>query len=77
MYLSTHANPPKIFPEFCLQQWELLVLQVLNWDLSTVTPYCISDQLVRRLNFESFDVGQVRKILHFIVLNPRRWPLLL
>ncbi len=32
-----------------MQQWELLVLQVLNWDLSAVTPYTVLDQLLRSL----------------------------
>lgn len=43
-----------------MQQWELLVLQVLNWDLSAVTPYCIADQLLRRLQLEQFDKVQTR-----------------
>merc|ERR1712045_15524 len=29
--------------------WELMVLELLNWDLSAITPYCILDQLLRRL----------------------------
>ena len=35
---------------FALQQWELLVLQVLGWDLSAVTPYSILDHLLRSLS---------------------------
>ena len=31
------------------QTWELMVLELLNWDLSAITPYCILDQLLRRL----------------------------
>ena len=31
------------------QKWELMVLELLNWDLSAITPYCILDQLLRRL----------------------------
>ena len=34
---------------FSLQKWELMVLELLNWDLSAITPYCILDQLLRRL----------------------------
>lgn len=30
-------------------KWELMVLELLNWDLSAITPYCILDQLLRRL----------------------------
>ena len=26
-----------------------MVLELLNWDLSAITPYCILDQLLRRL----------------------------
>ena len=36
------------------------MLQVLNWDLSAVTPYCIADQLLRRLRLEQFDKVQTR-----------------
>ena len=36
-----------------MQQWELLVLQVLGWDLSAVTPYGILDQLLRSLDSSS------------------------
>lgn len=31
------------------QKWELMVLELLDWDLSAITPYCILDQLLRRL----------------------------
>ena len=31
---------------FCSQEWELLVLRVLNWDLAAVTPYTILNQLL-------------------------------
>ena len=31
---------------FRLQEWELLVLRVLNWDLAAVTPYTILNQLL-------------------------------
>jgi hypothetical protein len=34
-----------IFDVFRFQEWELVVLQALNWDLSAVTPYCIADQV--------------------------------
>jgi hypothetical protein len=50
-----------------LQQWELLVLQVLNWDLSAVTPYCIVDQLLRRLPLEQFDRNQARHFTETLV----------
>lgn len=32
-----------------IMKWELMVLELLNWDLSAITPYCILDQLLRRL----------------------------
>merc|ERR1719195_2284175 len=32
-----------------IMTWELMVLELLNWDLSAITPYCILDQLLRRL----------------------------
>lgn len=35
-----------------IMKWELMVLQLLNWDLSAITPYCILDQLLRRLNYD-------------------------
>ncbi len=46
-----------------LQHWELLVLQVLDWDLSAVTPYCILEQLLRRYELSEcgFDANQVRR----------------
>ena len=48
-----------------LQKWELLVLELLNWDLSAITPYCILDQLLRRLakplhDLQDFDLTEVR-----------------
>ena len=52
---------------FFLQQWELLVLQVLNWDLSAVTPYCIADQLLRRLQLQPFDKTKVRQFTENLV----------
>lgn len=33
-----------------ITNWELLVLSVLGWDLSVVTPYTIVDQVLRRIN---------------------------
>jgi len=35
-------------------EWELLVLQVLNWDLSTVTPYTILNQLLTHKCLQTF-----------------------
>ena len=55
-----------IISNFLLQKWELLVLELLNWDLSAITPYCILDQLLRRLAKplhdlkEDFDLTEVR-----------------
>lgn len=47
---------------FLLQQWELLVLDVLNWDLSAVTPYSILDHLLRTLEFDpKFQIETVRR----------------
>ena len=42
-------------------------MQVLNWDLSAVTPYCIVDQLLRRLPLEQFDRGQARHYTETLV----------
>ena len=40
----------------------MLVLQVLEWDLSAVTPYSIMDHLLRTLNLDaSFNIDTVRK----------------
>ena len=39
------------------QEWELLVLQVLNWDLSTVTPYTILNQLLTHKCLQTFQVS--------------------
>ncbi|TRY73144.1 hypothetical protein TCAL_00961 [Tigriopus californicus] len=45
-----------------ITQWELLVLDVLNWDLSAVTPYSILDHLLRTLEFDpKFQVETVRR----------------
>jgi len=48
-----------------MMKWELLVLELLNWDLSAITPYCILDQLLRRLakplhDLQDFDLTEVR-----------------
>lgn len=39
------------------------MLQVLDWDLSAVTPYCILDQLLRRVDFSecSMDGAVIRR----------------
>jgi len=37
-----------------------LVLQTLKWDLSSITPYCILDQLLRRVPIENFDLVKAR-----------------
>ena len=36
-----------------LQTWELMILNVLGWDLSAVTPYSILDQLLRSLELDA------------------------
>ena len=41
------------------------MLELLNWDLSAITPYCILDQLLRRLakplhDLKEFDLTEVR-----------------
>ena len=41
------------------------MLELLNWDLSAITPYCILDQLLRRLakplhDLQDFDLTEVR-----------------
>merc|ERR1712029_265599 len=48
-----------------IMKWELMVLELLNWDLSAITPYCILDQLLRRLiqplhDLRGFDLTEVR-----------------
>ena len=35
------------------QTWELMILNVLGWDLSAVTPYSILDQLLRSLELDN------------------------
>ncbi len=47
---------------FHFQHWELLVLEKLNWDLSAVTPYCILDQLLRRLENSQQSNCQVQEL---------------
>lgn len=37
------------FPSFLLQQWELLVLSILKWDISSVTPLDFLELLIIRL----------------------------
>ena len=45
-----------------LQQWEMIVLNVLEWDLSAVTPYSILDHLLRSITLDqSFELETVRK----------------
>ena len=48
---------------FSIQKWELLVLEVLNWDLSVVTPHCVLAQLLQRLELRSsgFNVSTVKR----------------
>ena len=38
---------------FVFQTWELMILNVLGWDLSAVTPYSILDQLLRSLELDN------------------------
>ncbi len=40
-------------PPFIFQQWELLVLDRLGWELSAVTPYSILDHLLRTVDLAS------------------------
>jgi transcription initiation factor TFIIIB Brf1 subunit/transcription initiation factor TFIIB len=40
---------------FIFQQWEMVVLDVLGWDLSAVTPYSILDHLLRTLDLDNVD----------------------
>lgn len=45
-----------------IMQWEMIVLNILQWDLSTVTPYSILDNILRSLPMEPlFDPSSVRK----------------
>ena len=51
----------KHFHQF-FQQWEMTVLDVLQWDLSAVTPYSIMDHILRTVPFGSkVDPEVVRK----------------
>ncbi|CAB4064461.1 CCND2 [Lepeophtheirus salmonis] len=44
-----------------ITQWELILLNVLEWDLSAVTPYGILDHLLRTLNIESSSSETIRR----------------
>lgn len=45
-----------------ITQWEMLVLDVLEWDLSAVTPYSILDHILRSIKFDPvFNAETVRK----------------
>ena len=41
------------------QRWELLLLDLLGWDLSCPTPQTILDQLLYRIEAESSEAGRV------------------
>ena len=46
------------------QQWELMVLNVLHWDLSSVTPYSVLDSILRSSQNEkhhNLDISMVRR----------------
>ena len=56
-----------------MQTWEILVLELLGWDLSIVTPYCILDQVLRRIDPEPhlrLDLSSIREaaetLLHVV-----------
>jgi len=53
-----------------VQEWELVVLQALKWDVSGVTPHDFLEHIVRRLPLASpHDVDTVRRhALTFIAL---------
>ncbi|QQP39473.1 Uncharacterized protein FKW44_020363, partial [Caligus rogercresseyi] len=44
-----------------ITQWELIILNVLEWDLSAVTPYGILDHLLRTLTIESTSAETIRR----------------
>jgi len=47
-----------------ITQWELMVLNVLHWDLSSVTPYSILDNILRssqNANSYNLDISTVRR----------------
>jgi len=46
----------------CRQEWELVVLQALKWDVLCVTPHDFIEHIVRRLPLTSLDdVDTVRR----------------
>ena len=53
-YLLTHH----------LQQWELVVLDVLGWELSAVTPYYILDHLLRSIDLKGSNCDLAKVRLH-------------
>ena len=52
------------FPTCHLQQWELVVLDVIGWELSAVTPYYILDHLLRSIDFKDSNVDMVKVRMH-------------
>ena len=43
-----------------LQQWELLVLSALKWDISVVTPLDFLEHFLSRLAIRDLDLNKVR-----------------
>ena len=52
------------FPTCHLQQWELVVLDVIGWELSAVTPYYILDHLLRSIDFKDSNCDMVKVRMH-------------
>jgi hypothetical protein len=59
----SHITNEQIFFYFCFQQWELLVLSRLKWDICSITPHDFVDHLMTRLDVSN-PWGPVRRTAH-------------
>lgn len=50
-----------------LQEWELVVLQVLRWEISAVTSYDYVEQILARLRVGARHVDRVRRHSHILI----------
>ena len=62
MFSFFQTNALFLFLPFILQDWEILVLGKLKWDLSAVTPYDFLEQIFCRLSLPpAINVSVIRK----------------
>lgn len=62
-YFNSMTKFSEFFFSFSLQQWELIVLNKLKWNISSVTPLDFLEHLLVRLpiNKQHTDVSQIKK----------------